>query len=111
MCYTGLFKRLIPFVLTFAAGLFVASFFVSIAFPGENWRGRRRSKCQAMQQRLEAENDSLRERNRVLEIQKERHNVRDWSPEAVLPLVPPVEFEEHHPPKRPKQPRRADVLQ
>jgi hypothetical protein len=113
MCYIGLFKRIIPFVLTFAAGLFVASFFVSIAFPGANWRGNRRSKCQTMQQRLQAENDNLRERNRLLELQQERHNVRDWTPEAVLPLVPPVtEFDEpYHPPKRPKQLRRTDVLQ
>jgi hypothetical protein len=114
MCYIGLFKRIIPFVLTFAAGLFIASFFVSLALPGANWRsGRRFNKHQEIR-RLQAENDSLREKNRLLEMQNEQlqlqRNEREWSPDVYVPVVPPVEFDEHHPPKRPKQPRR-DILQ
>ena len=113
MCYIGLFKRIIPFVLTFAAGLFIASFFVSLAMPGANWRSGRRFNKQQEMRRLQAEVDTLREKNRLLEMQNEQlqRNIRDWSPEVDLPVVPPFEFDEHHPPKRPKQPRRTDILQ
>ena len=71
MFYTGLFKRVIPFVLTFAAGLFLASFFVSIAFPGERWRsGRRMHRFQERHQ-LRVENEDLREKNRLLRRENE----------------------------------------
>ena len=36
MYYKGLLKRIVPFFLTFAAGLFIASFFVTIARPSFN---------------------------------------------------------------------------
>lgn len=38
MYYTGLIKRIVPFFVTFAAGLFIASFFVTIATPSFNFR-------------------------------------------------------------------------
>ena len=110
MCYTGLFKRFVPFVLTFAAGLFVASFFVSIALPEGNWRNRRSNKFQEMQ-RLRVENENLRQEMMRLKMENDdlKRNAQEWAPDSVLPLVPPVDFDEHHPPppppKRPKQPR------
>lgn len=42
MCCKGFIKRVFPFFLTFAVGLFIASFFVSVAAPNFQFnRGRR----------------------------------------------------------------------
>ena len=38
MCCKGFFKRIVPFFLTFAVGLFIASFFVTIAAPNFQFR-------------------------------------------------------------------------
>jgi hypothetical protein len=108
MCYTGLFKRIVPFVLTFAAGLFLASFFVSIAFPGERWRSGSRSHRFHYKQQLRMQNEELREKNRILRLENEqlRKNAADWDVDAFMKdAVPPVDVEAHHPPKRPKHPR------
>ena len=104
MQYTGLLKRIIPFVLTFAVGLFVASFFVTLAFPSmSNWRENRRGRhCRDKQVEVE----ELREKVRSLRKENEelRRNATDV--DAILEdAVPPVEFEHHPPPKKPKHPR------
>ena len=112
MCYTGLFKRFVPFALTFAAGLFIASFFVSIALPEGNWRSRRGFNKRMEIERLQAENQQLRDQLRLERVQNEelRRTRMDENLDFVIPdAVPPVDFEEQHhppaPPKRPKQPR------
>src|SRR5687767_15451069 len=103
MLYTGIFKRIIPFALTFAAGLFIASFFVSLALPSFSWRGERRfGKCHRAKQ-LERENTELR-----LENERLRRSAEQWSEADLRNAVPPVvEFEAHKPPppRRPKHPR------
>ncbi|PYT01790.1 MAG: hypothetical protein DMF63_02820 [Acidobacteria bacterium] len=111
MCYTGLFKRFVPFFLTFAAGLFIASFFVSIGLPGSGFRGGNRfNKFQEMQ-RLRVENEELRERLRQSRLENEelRRVDENMDLDFVMPdAVPPVDFDAHHPPappKRPKNPR------
>jgi cell division protein FtsB len=108
MCYTGLFKRIIPFVLTLAAGLFLASFFVSIALPGERWRNERQiNKFNEIQQ-LRIENDGLRDKNRSLRLQIEelRKQSSGWDADAFMEdEVPPSDLGTYHPPKRPKHPR------
>jgi hypothetical protein len=115
MCYTGLFKRFVPFVLTFVAGLFLASFFVSVGLPTSRWRSERRfNKFQEMQQ-LRRDCDNLREKNRVLQAENEalRRNV---DADFLMPdAVPPIDLEEHHPPQPPAPPRqprrmRTDIL-
>ena len=110
MCYTGLFKRIVPFALTFAGGLFIASFFVSIALPEGNWRSRRGFNKRQEIQRLQLENENLRDKNLRLqmEIDEMRRTAQDWDAVGEAPMVPPVNFELHHPPpppKRPKHPR------
>ena len=107
MLYTGLFKRIIPFVLTFAVGLFIASFFVSIALPSfdvkrDGHRGRRFHDRQQLIKEIDRLNEELREAK--LENETLRQNSWDRGIELT---VPPV-LDEHHPPpppKRPKQPR------
>lgn len=116
MCYTGLFKRIIPFVLTFAAGLFLASFFVSIAFPGANWRVNRRVNRFHEMQQLRIENEDLREKLRQARLDNEelRRSAGAFDTDLVIPdAVPPVELDAHHPPPPPRKPKqpRTDILQ
>lgn len=64
MCCKGFFKRLVPFFLTFAAGLFITSFFVTIAAPSfqfknRNWKRNHRQ----YDRQMELENQRLREEN------------------------------------------------
>jgi len=114
MFYTGLFKRIIPFVLTFAAGLLLASFFVSITPNFKSWRSDRRGgKCHEKRQ-LWIENESLRERLRDSEgeLRELRRGLPDQDADFVIPnAVPPVELEAPHPPPPPRKPRhpRHDI--
>jgi len=104
MCYTGLFKRIIPFALTFAAGLFLASFFVSVGLPADRWRNSRRfNRYQEMQQ-LRLENDRLRDQLRDARLQNEQLRQSSHDIFGDLPIIPPVDFEEHHPPPPPRRP-------
>ena len=70
-CSKSFIKRLIPFFLTFALGLFVASFFVSVAAPRFRFAfdrdGFRRH--EEYHHRLEFENQRLREQKALLEQQ------------------------------------------
>ena len=115
MFYAGLFKRIIPFVLTFAAGLLVASIFVPIGLPSvRNWRETRRAKNCHEKSQLRLENQELRDKVRTLksENQELRRGAYEWDSDAeIMEAVPPVLMEEHKPPpppppaKRPKHPR------
>lgn len=55
MDYIGVLKRVFPFLLTFAAGLFIASFFVSIAAPnfGRGWNQSRRGRSDCGRMKME----------------------------------------------------------
>ncbi len=101
MLYIGLFKRIIPFVLTFTAGLFIASFFVSIVPNFSNWReSRRANHCR--------EHNKMRLTIADLERENKELKRRVAESETFLNAVPPVELKEHRPPappKRPKHPR------
>ena len=111
MQYTGLLKRVIPFVLTFAAGLLLASLFVSITPNFRGWKSDYRGgrKCHE-KRKLAIENQNLRERLRAteLEVRGLRQGFPDNDAEFVIPnAVPPVEFDEHHhPPKPPRKQTR-----
>jgi len=107
MCYTGLFKRIIPFILTFAVGLFIASFFVSIAFPGERWRSERRANRVREMERLVTENENLRIKLRETRLENEqlKRTKQDWTEAGEPTLTPSDEFDEHHPPPPPRKPK------
>jgi len=68
MCCEGFMKRIVPFFLTFAVGLFVASFFVTIAAPkfefNRGWR-----KHQQYHRMMESENRRLKEENARLKAE------------------------------------------
>ena len=86
----GLVKRIAPFFLTFALGLFVASFFVSIALPNvrtnRGWR-----KHKEYHRKIEFENQRLREENlRLKRESMERRAQQDLNiEEDINELVPP----------------------
>ncbi len=58
----GLLKRMLPFLATFAFGIFIASFFVSPGGSRFGFKERRMRHFQEMQQ-LRMENEELREEN------------------------------------------------
>lgn len=94
MCCKGLLKRLLPFFVTFAVGLFIASFFVSIAAPrfnGFNRGGKRHSEYN----RLKAENERLR-----AEIERLKMEVADRELRRV-DTVPAFEMDSDIPPPPP----------
>lgn len=70
MLYLGVLKRVLPFVLTFAAGLFIASFFINIAWPSFNMP-RRANKCRETRQ-LRIELEQVKRENAELQRQIEK---------------------------------------
>jgi hypothetical protein len=70
MCCKGFVKRVLPFFLTFAVGLFIASFFVTVAAPNFQFQNRswKRNHRQYDRQR-EIEIQRLREENMRLKNQ------------------------------------------
>jgi cell shape-determining protein MreC len=83
MCCKGFLKRILPFFLTFAIGLLIASFFVSIT-PNFKFEKRGFSRHRQYHQKLEFENQRLREENNLLK--------RQLLEEQSLPPVPAVEL-------------------
>ena len=89
-CGRGFIKRFLPFLLTFAAGLFIASFFVTIAAPFRGLsRGERRNGYIRM---LRMENQRLQDRVEELEQVKTvtpcTEAIEPW--EDVPPPAPPA---------------------
>lgn len=102
MSTSGLIKRLVPFFLTFAAGLFIASFFVSIGMPrfGGFNRERRFREYQKMRFERDQARQELMEHRMHCRRSIDRETGKDvWMPvEDDFPPVPPP------PPPRPARP-------
>jgi len=80
----GFIRRMLPFFATFAVGLFIASFFVSVGpprFRGKGWERHRRF------EQIQIENDQLKiENGRVTEENIRLKNIlagRDWAPSEI----------------------------
>lgn len=92
MCCQGFLKRVVPFFLTFAAGLFIASFFVTVAAPNFQFGNRswKRNHRQYDRQR-EAEIQQLREENNRLRNQISNQESVDFQElRYAVPPPPPV---------------------
>jgi len=94
MCCQGFLKRVVPFFLTFAVGLFIASFFVTIAAPNFQFtnRGWRKNHRQYDRQR-ELDIQRLREENTRLKNQlsdKNSENVDFQELRISIPPPPPM---------------------
>lgn len=93
MQFIGIIKRVIPFFLTFAAGLFIASFFVSLSAPSFDGVRKHRSEkygkkyCRSENERLRAENERLR--NELLLLKEESLKVNFDELELNVPPPPP----------------------
>ena len=88
MNFISIIKRVAPFALTFAVGLFIASFFVTVAAPNFQFR-RGFSKHQQYHLRIESENRQLREENNRLKNRLAEMEKRDWVLERNLDVPPP----------------------
>ncbi len=89
----GLVKRFVPFLLTFAVGLFIASFFVSVVAPSFQFKNRGWGKNRE-NHRLKHENQRLRQRVERLEREKRMTNSEfemnlDVPPPPMPPIPPP----------------------
>lgn len=90
MTFLGVLKRALPFIATFAAGLFIASFFVSISSPSLNF-SRKGNRCREARQ-LRIENDRLSRENADLRQQLEetgKYTVPAFEFDAAPPPPPP----------------------
>jgi len=86
MCCKGFFKRVAPFFLTFSLGLFIASFFVTIAAPSFQFK-RGFNRHREYHRKLEFENQRLREENSLLKRQVA--DKRNSDLEMILDVPPP----------------------
>jgi hypothetical protein len=112
MLYTGLFKRIIPFVLTFAVGLFIASFFVSVAVPNfDGMRGSRHNRWKE-KQRLQTEVHELRQKVHELECQNRKLRRQEADVDEFLhDAVPPVDIEAPPaPPRHSRHSHRTEIV-
>lgn len=100
MSYLQIFKRIIPFFLTFAAGLLIASIFVPITGPSfrnsdRSGKYRFRSECKRERESLRRENDRLRQENEQLRSNADadfstlEYQVPEIRIEAPAPPPPP----------------------
>ncbi|MGI8788955.1 MAG: hypothetical protein ACR2HG_14530 [Pyrinomonadaceae bacterium] len=89
MCCKGFIKRVAPFFLTFAVGLFIASFFVSIAAPTFQIPNRGWQRHEEYHRRLEFENQRLQEENYRLKKQIADEDSQDFSTLDLKYPVPP----------------------
>jgi hypothetical protein len=91
MCVKSLIKRIAPFFLTFAVGLFIASFFVTVAAPNFQFR-RGFNRHREMDRQMQCENQRLRDENERLRNRLEDAERSDWviNPDIDVPPPPPV---------------------
>jgi hypothetical protein len=93
-CSKGFLKRFVPFFLTFAVGLFIASFFVTVAAPKFQFKNRAWKKNHKQYdrqreldiQRLREEN--IRLKNELLSRDSEAADFQELK--FSVPLPPPV---------------------
>jgi hypothetical protein len=90
MRFLALIKRFVPFFLTLALGLFIASFFVSVAAPSFNFKNRGWKNREY--HRLKHENKRLRERVEKLEREhlNHEHGLDINVPPPPMPPAPPA---------------------
>ena len=68
----SLVKRIVPFVLAIALGLFVASFFVTVGFPKVKFeRSSSRYKRAEEMRRIQVERNALQQERDALQLEKE----------------------------------------
>ncbi|CAN5430717.1 hypothetical protein BH10ACI1_BH10ACI1_16570 [soil metagenome] len=94
MCCKGFFKRFAPFFLTFAVGLFIASFFVAVAAPNFSFRRGGFNRHREYDRQRESELRQLRIEKSRLESDLEKEKIKnqssythDWEGDSEYPLI------------------------
>ena len=102
MSYLSIFKRIIPFFLTFAAGLLIASIFIPIGAPnfqrpngGGRWR--HHNECKREKESLRREVDRLRQ-----ELEQAHRNAAEVEFRTLEYGVPENRIEAPAPPPPPR---------
>ena len=90
MLYLGLLKRIVPFVLTFAAGLLLASFFVSITpnFGRGEGRFRKGKHCRQAQEVRELREENARLREQLANAETRANWYRNGLDVVAAPVIP-----------------------
>lgn len=110
MSYLSIFQRVVPFLLTFAAGLLIASIFVPIAAPSFSGGEGRGNRCREHKRAMYFEYESLRQERDQLreEVDQLRREAADADFKNLKFIVPEVNVEAPPPPpppaKRPRNP-------
>jgi len=99
MSFLGLVKRIAPFFLTFAAGLFIASFFITLP----TWSFPKRGENRWNKRQYREEIERLRERNAYLEKRNAEYE------RMTLRIEPNFEKLEVPPPPMPPMPPKAPI--
>ncbi|MCD9188425.1 MAG: hypothetical protein LUM44_18555 [Pyrinomonadaceae bacterium] len=99
MSFLGLVKRIAPFFLTFTAGLFIASLFITLPA----WSFPKRSENRWNKRQYREEIERLRERNAYLERRNAEYE------RMTLRIEPNFEKLEVPPPPMPPMPPKAPV--
>ena len=91
MNFMSLVKRIAPFFLTFAVGLFIAGLFITVAAPNFQFR-RGYNQHREMDRQMQCENQRLREENQRLQNRLNQMEESDWviNPDLNVPPPPPV---------------------
>jgi hypothetical protein len=87
MCCLGFFKRVVPFLITFAAGLFIASFFVSLAFP--SFPASRREIRMREYRQMRYDLQELQRENARLKAELEAQKAMNFDSDIHLAVPPP----------------------
>lgn len=105
MFYKGIIKRVVPFFLTFIAGLFIASIFVPLSIPNLKMPTRGSHKYREVQrlrsELKESRKESCELRKEIRELKQNAVNVEY----DVFEGVPPVAVDAPPPPPAPRAPR------
>jgi hypothetical protein len=87
MCCLGVFKRVVPFLITFAAGLFIASFFVTLAFP--SLPASRREVRMREYRQMKYDMEELQRENARLKAELEARRAMNFDSDIHLAVPPP----------------------
>ncbi len=94
MNFVSIVKRVAPFVLTLTVGLFIASFFMTVAAPNFNFKRNGFKNHRQMDRQIRSENKRLREENIRLKNRMAEMERRDWVLGTVeVPMTPPPPVE------------------
>lgn len=105
MDFIAVVKRVVPFLLTFVAGLAIASIFVTVAAPSLSLSSKRMNRGHHRCKNLSSELENLRDENLRLRMQVEELRFRTGNDLS----APGPEFEVPAPPAPPIAPRAHRV--